>query len=70
MPRCTPVGRLQCRQCIGIGSPVPVRRRRSTGGHARHEEHLQAHFELPPEESRLPGGVNAAGAGTQLPSWL
>ena len=59
-----------CSVTNGMGSPVPVRRLGSTGGHARHEQCLQARFELPLEESGLPRGVNAAGAGSQLPSWL
>ena len=66
MPRCTPASR----PTSGMGSPVPVRRRCSTGARARHEECFQTRFELPLEESRLPGGVDAAGAGSQQPSWL
>lgn len=54
----------------GIGLPIPVRHQRSAGGHARLKECLQARFQLPLEESRLPQGVNAARAGPQLPSWL
>ena len=69
MPQCT---RLWAgyTATTGTGSPVPGQRQRSTRGHARHEERLQARFELSLEASRVPGGVDAAGAGSQLPPWL